>query len=819
MRLSSKLFASVALGALTALPVVTPVFAQVGEIVVTTRKRAESLQDAPVSVTAFTAETIARQGISNVRELASQVPGFNLQEGFGRRDERPAVRGLTTIGTPDFGVESGTAIFVDGVFVNTDTTAFGLSDLERVEFVRGPQSALYGRNAYAGAINFITKTPGDEFEFNGNARFAENAEWEVTGRVAGPLVPGKLSGSINARHYEYGGEFTNPENGQKVGDQETNSVAGALFFDAGTGFTAKARVAYWQDKDGPRPDVQIEQVDFGANAFAPFDTTLNYNLVTFAPFNATPRNTYFQGELPILDLKPIEVSQVIPIAPPGMERETFIGTFRADQDLFDGYTATFLAGYRNENRAIGFDASPGNLTAGCDAGTVGGSTLTNINFGGTCDALLLHLIDLSGALTDELSDAGIEFIGGSTQETEEMSFEVRFASPEDERFHWMVGGFYYNIEILPFDLFRKAIDTDGARETDNWAVFGLGEFNVTDQLSGTLEMRYAEDKKSVTGEFVSSKQTFTSFNPKFTLKYLATDDISLYASVAKGNKPGGFNDQNNLVAAMSVAPIGGNPAGSIGGTGYTAVFTTGTPTPTFKEETSWVYEIGAKTSWFDNRMTVNASIFFADIKDAQLTNTFTVDRFDTLANAIADIGADASGNSQIVNLDKLESYGGEIEIQAAPTEDLFLTLGYAYVNPEIKKGGTIDQFNLFGDASVAGNIMPRVSQHELNWSGEWRREIPDYGFEFFVNINGSYESKRFVQVHNLAEFGEATVLNTRLGIDTEHYTLAFFVKNLTDEDAYADVLRFRDVVIAGDRVFNANKRRGRQVGVEASVNF
>ncbi len=773
MKRATKFLASVALGSLMALPVdVTPASAAVNEIIVTARKRVESLQEAPVSVTAFTAESIARQGLANVRELANQVPGFNLQESFGRRDERPAVRGLTTIGTPDFGVESGTAIFVDGVFMNSDTTALGLSDLERVEFVRGPQSALYGRNAYAGAINLIAKTPGDEFEFDGLARYAENAEWETSARVAGPIIPGTLSGSLFVRHYEYGGEFINPADGEKLGDQETNSIAGALFFDTGAGLTIKTRVAYWEDKDGQLPRTQVERNevtdDFGANAFFSAD--------------GVDRNTYFQGELPILDMKPNETDQIAPTVAPGMERETFIGTLRVDWDVLDGYTATLLAGYRSENRTLGSELAPNNLTEPCDAGA--GLPAFNPD----CTVAALNFLSRS----DDISLSGLEFISGRKQELEEMSFEVRFASPQENRFRWMIGGFYYNIEIVPFDTFAFRTANLGIRETDNWAVFGLGEFDITGRLTTTLELRYAEDKKDVSGLFIDGENTFTSFNPKGTIKYDVTDEASVYASVAKGNKPGGFNDQSNMRAAI------GDP---------NVVFLTGEPFATFEEETSWVYEIGAKTAWFDHRLVLNVAGFYADIEDAQLTNTYT---------AIVD--GRGTGFSQVLNIDEMEVWGGEIEAQWAPVEDLFFTLGYAYVNPEFKKGGTIDQFNLFGDASVAGNKMPRVSQHEFNWSSEWRREIPDYEFDFFVNVNGSYDSKRYVQVHNLATFGEAMIINGRIGLETERYSLAFFAKNLTDEDAYVDVQRFRDWVL-GNRAFNGTKRRGRQIGIEARVTF
>jgi len=786
MNISNNLFARVGLSALMALPTV-PAYAQLDEIIVTTRKRAESLQDTPLSVTAFTAQSIARQGITSVRELANQVPGFNFSEGFGRRDDRPAVRGSTSIGTPDFGVESGAAIFIDGVFVSADTSAFGLNDLERVEFVRGPQSALYGRNAYAGAINFITKTPGDEFSFDGYASYAEHDQYEISANVAGPIVEGKLSGSLFARYYEYGGEYTNPNDGEKLADEQTTSIAGALFFEPNEIWNAKLRLAYSEDDDGHPAFVQIENSTLGFNDFGASQVQNDFGDNAVDPVGANSsatRDQYFRGELPVLDPKPVETDTVSLFGEPGLQRETFIATFRTDWDIADGHTLTFLAGYRDQSLATATDNAPNIITSDCDTGA------PTSTFDGC------PLLPFSTIFTDPTDPGSIggEFIAVDTEETEEKSFELRLASPEDQAFRWLLGGFYYNVEIEPFDVVDQRIDVDGVRETDNWAVFGLAEYDFTEQFSATIELRYAEDKKSKdTANLDPVEETFDTFNPKLTLNWDINEDLNLHAFVARGNKPGGFNDENNLRAGL------GDPD---------VTFTEGVPVPAFDEETSWVYEVGAKTSWLENRLRVNASIFFADIEDAQLTNTFA-----------ASVDGSATGNSQIINVESVETWGGEIEIQAAPTENLFFSFGYAYVDPEIKEGGTQDQDDIFGDPSIAGNIFPRVSQHEVNWSADYRHPIANTDLDFTFNVNGSYDSKRYVQVHNLAEFGEATVWNTRIGIDHENYSIALFGKNLSDEDAYVDVLRFRDVVPVGRRAFTGTYRKGRQIGVEARVRF
>jgi outer membrane receptor protein involved in Fe transport len=130
------------------------------EIIVTARKSAETLQDVPVAVSAFNAEAITKRQIQSVEDVARFTPGFIFSKAFGRSTDRPIIRGQSNVlAGVQFGVESGAAYFVDGVYYPGDIQSLDLSDLERVEVIRGPQSALYGRNTYSGAINFVTRSP------------------------------------------------------------------------------------------------------------------------------------------------------------------------------------------------------------------------------------------------------------------------------------------------------------------------------------------------------------------------------------------------------------------------------------------------------------------------------------------------------------------------------------------------------------------------------------------------------------------------------------------------------------------------------------
>lgn len=356
------------------------------QIIVTARKHEEGLQDVPLSVTALTAESIRQQGINSVRELATQIPGLTFQESFGRRDDRPGIRGLTSIGDPSFGVESGTAIFVDGVFIAADTSSFGLQDLERVEMVRGPQSALYGRNAYSGAINFATRTPGDELGVYGLARAARFDEYDISAGVDGPIVPGTLWGGLYARYYSLGGEFTNSFNDARIGDEETYAIAGNVYFEPVETVRVRGRVAYSEDDDGHIPFTMVlADTDFEGDGIGPFDG-----------------DDYFVGDLPGVDNRVVGPLNEDLLFVSGMERETVITTLRADIDVFAGHTLSILGGYHHEDRQTGSDSAP------------------------------------LGPLF-----SGLSMFPFSDQDLEDWSVELRLESPQDQRIRWLVGLFYY----------------------------------------------------------------------------------------------------------------------------------------------------------------------------------------------------------------------------------------------------------------------------------------------------------------------------------------------------------------------------------------
>ena len=177
------------------------------EIVVTARKREESLQEVPLSITALTAQGLRDRNITNTYDLANATPNFSMTRNLGRRLEAPTIRGqfgtLLNITGPN------ASFFVDGVYVSTTATNLSSNYVERVEVLRGPQAALFGRATFSGAVNYITRKPSNEFEGEVNLKIGDDERYEAAVWASGPLINDKLLGFVSAGLTSYGGEWRN----------------------------------------------------------------------------------------------------------------------------------------------------------------------------------------------------------------------------------------------------------------------------------------------------------------------------------------------------------------------------------------------------------------------------------------------------------------------------------------------------------------------------------------------------------------------------------------------------------------------------------
>lgn len=769
----------------------------VEEITVTARKVEESLNDTPVSVSAFTTASIEQLDINSVTDIARFTPGLSLSSAFGRSTERPVIRGQGNIlARVQFGVESGVAYFVDGMYYAGDIQSLDMSNLERVEVIKGPQSALYGRNTYSGAINFVTRRPGQDFSGRARVRGLGDGERELVGSVGGQLIDGVLAMQAAVRHYEFDGQWTNTVTEQPIGQEESDSINVTLDWTPNESFSLAGRVQYQEDNDGTRP--------FFLQSAAENNCYPGFRSLAFWPLvESRNPNQYFCGEIlprPIaLNDGPDAdgVPNVIPGINPGstffgnvyslgqgvlfsgVERELNNYALSASYSLDSGNTLTFQVSRRDEEAKTGSDSDHGP---------------TNFFLGPEAFFALSNLTDYT-----------------------ETAYEARLDSAADSALRWSFGTFYYDLEEDETDIVPGGFSPDGIDNfVTNFAVFGSVGWDFSERASATVELRYADEEKSQVDydaagavQFTGAK-SFTSFAPRLTLDYRLNDDAMLYGIWSQGIKPGGLNGAD-----------GAN-----------------TGRPAYEEEESNNLEGGIKAGLLDGRAQLNLALFWSDISKYQLTTPV----------------ADPTGalSSIVTNQADGEVMGIEVDLLAQLGDSMRAGVTYALADSEFTSGCDEFQWSLtsgggkftgdpatsmnpngMGDCSVAGHQFPMGSKHQASAFLDFSRPMNN-GLNFVGNINVSYESKRYTQLHQSSYTGAATLVGARIGVEGENWSLALLGRNLTNEDSAILATRwlqspyftFASLNVApptadrsAPRAFFALPRRERQLGLELSYDF
>lgn len=780
------------------------------EVVVTARKVEESLQTAPVSVTAFTSTALEERGIVDINSLANFSPGLSFSQAFGRQNDRPVIRGQgNVLANVQFGVESGTAYFIDGVYYNGDIQAIDFDMLERVEVIKGPQSALYGRNTYAGAINFITRDPRqDEWGGIAKATAGQHGERRVSLNVDGPIVDGVLSARFGVRYNQYDGEYTNRATGALVGNEEDQSVNATIVFTPTDDLEVRAFVNYRQQKDGP---LALTLHGAELNNCLPGFRSIAYRGVSaatgapatspasgqFAPVNNP--NQYFCGKLAALPNSIwLNTDAVGPTS-------TFPNTSFPDGTAFDGVDA------RETFASLSMDWDMGGT--GWTLRSMGGYRLNHDRFGSDSDHSQAFI---------RIGPPSVEplFANTNRNDRREWSTELKLESPQEARVRYLVGAYYYDIEDQEKDLtyaspeFGVINANSNITGIENKALFGSLSFDITEQLTASVELRRFEEVKT-RQEFASTGAPtifidgeYKDTTSRLTVDYQFSDDVLLYGVLAQGVRPGGIN---------------GSAGAGIG-------------RPTYEQETSDNLEIGFKSTLLDGRVRFNAAAYFIDSKNVQVTQALPAASGGTAVTSIA------------VNQASAETLGFEMELTAALTQNLTGTVAFSYTNPEFQEGcddfeyvlnsgGIAYQPAFFGSplCDISGNRLPLTPKTQGNVVLTYERPIAG-DMSLLVSGNYTHEGSKFVQVHNNAETGEANMLGLRLGVKSDNWSVMAYGRNLTDEDTIPLATRWFDLrygfaprgpagfIGAGadggsPRAFFGALRKGRTLGVELTYSF
>ena len=690
-------------------PATDPAAEEDNAIIVTARRQSETLEDVPASVTVFGAETLAKTGVQRADDFIQLTPGVTIVTGTAEAgDTQINIRGIN--GARD--AESSVALVVDGILkTNTAQLNQNQGTLRQVEILKGPQGALYGRNAAAGAIVLQTVKPGDVLEGGVTLRAAEDNTYLATGYVSTPIGEGAglvLSGNYSTTDGFFRNDFLNSNT---IDDQEIWGIDGRFVADLGpnTELDVKARYA------------ELSGASINFNAAFHLPNFAGANPAFFEDVNDHPFN-YYSNIRPTNDQQTFEISAKL-------EHE------------FEEFTLTGWVLYSDVDQSLTADGTSADFARFVDfTGTAGG------DLGRASAACFDSTADLTGFPVNQPGFIGatpIPFIfaptTGSTfgpyspttcdgtqfqiREQSDISAEIRLSSPADSAVNWQIGAYYLHIDRevgvslgadLGLGVTRQLYNAPGsdnpttqlyndAFSTDVFAGFASVDANITDRLAFGLAARYDIEARSVeslvpavfdpiTGgpinpgqqvvggvvqPIADQSQTFRQFQPKVSLRYELTPDINLYGNWGIGFKSGGFNNQGS-------AAIVDQAFNQFIGTDVLI-------DDEYRKEVSSAFEAGIKGSVLDGAVTFDLAGYYTTIDDMQFFEFF--------------VGA--FGLLRVVsNIDEVEVYGGEINLTAEPIRGWKLFGSANVTESEIKANAS--------RPVTVGNNSPYTADYTIN---------------------------------------------------------------------------------------------------------
>lgn len=646
----------------------TPAAEEEGAIIVTARRQSESLQDVPAAVTVFTAESLAKAGVQRADDFIQLTPGVTIVTGTAEAgDTQINIRGIN--GARD--AESSVALVVDGILkTNTAQLNQNQGTLRQVEILKGPQGALYGRNAAAGAIVLQTLKPGDTLEGGVLVRAAQDNTYLANAYVATPV--GENAGLVLSGNYSTtDGFFRNRflGNSKTIDDQEVWGVDARFVaqITPDTELDVKARYA----------DLKGASINFNASFhlpnFAAVDPAFFEN-VNDHPFD------FYSNIRPTNDQTTFEASAKIEHSFDSTTLTAWLLYSDVDQSLTaDGTSADFA-------RFTFPGATPASVAAAnaCAASTAAltGYPLNAPTFIGASPIPFIFN-PATGSTFGAYSPTTCDGTQFQSRQQQDISGEIRLASNGDGDVNWQVGAYYLHIDRevgvsigadLGQGVIRRLYNAPGTTnpttqlyhdgfKTDVYAAFASIDANLTDRFNVSLAGRYdIEDRRvrslvpavfdpiqggpinpgqAVVGGVVQpvapQSKTFKQFQPKISLRYELSDDINLYGNWGVGFKSGGFNNQGSAAIVETAL--------------NQFIGTSVVIDDQYRKEVSSAFEAGIKGGLLDGVVTFDLAGYYTRIDDMQFFEFF-VGGFGLLR--------------VVSNIDEVEVYGAELNLTVEP---------------------------------------------------------------------------------------------------------------------------------------------------------
>lgn len=778
----------------------------VEEVIVTARQRQESITDVPASITAFSEADIESAGIQRAEDFIALTPGVSMVDSAEVGDTQVSIRGIN--GSRD--AEANFAFIVDGI-LHTNPSAFNreFSDLKQIEVLKGPQGALYGRSASAGAVIVTTQDPTNETSGSFKVSGASQNSQYVAGGLGGALVKDELFGRINFDYRHTDGFYKNTflrEN--NVDDFENYNVSGKLI---------------WEPRDDLRIDFrghygEVDAAAISFNANFSFAGIPQGSIPRGIPLNADVNDHQFafqNNRDPSNEQESLDFSIKFDW---DMDWATLTGWF-----LYSDIDQEFLAD--GTSGAFGFFATEPSCIATTTQAFNDGVVLPAPQFLGPGPAFPASFF---GPYTPTTCD-GYQY---QVRNQDDRSFEFRLTSKADKRLRWQVGMYYLDLDRevgvaqlvddgrqkLPKSLVNPLTEAlvHDEFQTEVWAVFGNVQYDIADNLEASIALRYDREDREAnslvpppatqTSNFIDYTNAFSgcddgavgsplnpafvNFNtctisqsiadrdevwdeiqPKISLRWDFDDEWTFFASWGRGFKSGGFN---NLGSASTVNLFFNNPGV---GAGLSI-------SDSFEKETSDAFEVGFKAQLLSGRLNVEGAVFHTMVDDMQFFNFF-VGPFGLLR--------------VVSNIDESSITGAEFAGSVAVTDNWDIYGGFSLIK------GVIDENS--NRPQTEGNDIPYAPEYTINFGtqyifpallhgadGMFRVDYSIVGPTWFATVQeGDFTPGLFSGLlgpmdHALSRRDTYGLVNVRAGLEKNGWGLHAFVRNLTNKNYLEEVI-------------------------------
>ncbi len=813
-----------------------PVYSQSGqdsdtsaieEIIVTARRREESLRDVPGTVTALTQTMLESAGVQRAHDFIRLTPGVSMVDAAEVGDTQVNIRGIN--GARD--AENSFAFILDGILY-TNPAAFNreYTDLRQIEVFKGPQGAIYGRNAAAGAIIVTTTMPGEGPSFSGMISGAQDDTYLAKAQWSGNAsdnVAFRISGDWRSTDGYYRNQFQN----------------GAAIVDTLESYNINARVV-WKPSDTFTLDTKLRVGKVDASSIT-FNST--FTLPVFAaaldnpPAYQNVNDFDFQFDGNIVSDNDQDATEFSTKFDQSLDGMTLTGWFLysdIENDLIsDGTSAAF--GFYNPDPV-------------CQ------QTTLSLGYGGEGYQILAPqfmglspvgvIFDPTGSFLGAYTPTTCDGIQEQVRNQKDYSIELRLASDTDSALQWSVGAYYLDIDREVGVSLNKDNGTKPTRglyqtepgpnstasliwdqfDSEVYALFGQLEWDITDSLELSFALRYDKEKRKVhslvdpnarqsyidlNGDGVfddplnpgllfspeglpDNSESFSETQPKIALRWDVNDSTSLFASYGVGFKAGGFNNSGSAatVDIFLNDPISGGWTPWIG-VDYAAEL--GVPLPVihddYDKETSDAFELGFNSVLADGRLRLNGAVYHTKVTDMQFFEFF-VGGFGLLR--------------VVTNIDEVEIDGLELGLDYQLSDNWRFYAGGSWLETEIKENSS--------RPDTVGNDAPYTPDYTANMGIDMNYTI-SRKLNFFTSVNARWvgetwfhtvqEGQRptiFMPLFDIgfgagsaplgiAEYSVSrrdaySLVDLRLGISGDTWTLTVFGTNLTDEKYLEEVI-------------------------------